>query len=101
MDLLKTRYEIYKREKEVVWHPEIGEKLKGKVEEISSVNTQYGLSTFIKIQAPDHVAVIFPGIILRNALAKNNVQEGDSIAITYKGIPSGKQYKNYSIRKVA
>jgi hypothetical protein len=100
MNLVKKRYEMVKRDKEVFWNPETGDKLQGTVLQIDAYKTKLGLSTLIKIQAIDRIALLFAGAILRKAISKNTFKEGDSIAITYKGIPSGKKYKNYSIRKV-
>jgi hypothetical protein len=86
------------------WRPEVGDALKGKVVEIDVVNGEYGGYPVVTVEGPEGARAAHAfHTVLRNELAKRNVQVGDEIEILYGGKsgPRATDYERYRVKNLS
>jgi hypothetical protein len=84
------------------WWPSPGDVLKGTVSEIDVITGEYGGYPCVTVDGDDRVAVHAFHTVLRNELAKRNVQVGDQIEILYGGKsgPKATDYERYRVKNL-
>lgn len=85
----------------VIWQPEPGEYLVGRVISVRTVDTSVGESIVAEVEDEDtdQVVAIFLSAMLRQRFEEYNVQPGDRIAIKYHGKRLGRrgEYKHFTV----
>lgn len=81
------------------WRPEPGDKIYGKVVDISENQGEYEPYPLLEIETADGamVAVHAFHTVLKSELAKKRPSPGDSIGIKYLGKTAGKDYEGYRV----
>lgn len=81
------------------WRPEPGDKIYGKVVDISQNQGDYEPYPLLEIETPDGAMVAIHAFhtVLKSELAKKHPVAGDSIGIKYLGKTAGKDYEGYRV----
>lgn len=84
------------------WRPEPGEKLVGRVVELSEILGQYGVYPLVVLRTKDgsERAVHCFHSVIKAEIGRQKPAVGDMIAIKFLGKIDGKDYESYKVRVV-
>lgn len=81
------------------WRPEIGDKVVGKVVEISERDGEWGTYPLVVLELDGGELIALHAFhqVFKSELARLRPSEGDRLGVKYLGIPPGKRYESYRV----